>query len=107
VTITLQDHGYHVLAAGDGVEALRCLQMLKGRCHLVITDVIMPRMKSTALVEGVRALQPDTSVLYMSGYAGDTLQAHGISEHTPFLQKPFMSKTLIEKVRELPQIPSP
>lgn len=104
ITIILQDQGYHVLAAGDGVEALRELQMLRGPCHLVITDVIMPRMKSAVFVEGVRAMRPDALVLYMSGYAGDTLQANGVSEDKPFLQKPFMPTTLIEKVRELLQI---
>jgi CheY-like chemotaxis protein len=107
ITITLQGQGYHVLAASDGVEALRDLQTLKGKCHLVITDVIMPRMKSVAFVEGVRVMRPDTCVLYMSGYAGDTLQANGVSEDTPFLQKPFLQTTLIEKVRELLKTPSP
>jgi CheY-like chemotaxis protein len=107
ITITLQGQGYHVLAASDGVEALRDLQTLKGKCHLVITDVIMPRMKSVAFVEGVRAMRPDTCVLYMSGYAGDSLQANGVSEDTPFLQKPFLQTTLIEKVRELLKTPSP
>lgn len=100
VTI-LQDHGYHVQAAADGQEALQCLQRLKGPCPLVITDVIMPRMKSSDLVEGVKAMQPSAQVLYMSGYAGDTLSANGLVENMPFLQKPFLPTTLIEKVREL------
>jgi CheY-like chemotaxis protein len=107
ITIILQGQGYHVLAASDGVEALRDLQTLKEKCHLVITDVIMPRMKSVTFVEGVRAMRPDTRVLYMSGYAGDTLQANGVNEDTPFLQKPFLQATLIEKVRELLKTPSP
>lgn len=102
VTI-LRDQGYEVLAAGDGIEGLQRLQMLKGKCPLVITDVIMPRMKSAAFIESVRAMRPDVNVLYMSGYAGDTLQANGVSDDTPFLQKPFLPTTLIEKVRELLQ----
>jgi two-component system cell cycle sensor histidine kinase/response regulator CckA len=106
VATILQEQGYHVLAAADGMEALQSLQMLKGQCHLVITDVIMPRMKSAAFVEGVKAMRPDVRVLYMSGYAGDTLQANGVGEDTPFLQKPFLPTTLIEKVRELLQTPS-
>ncbi|HSA60988.1 MAG TPA: ATP-binding protein, partial [Nitrospiraceae bacterium] len=90
VVTILQDQGYHVLAAGDGIEGLQVLQMLKGKCPLVITDVIMPRMKSAAFVESVRAMRPEVSVLYMSGYAGDTLQANGVNDDTPFLQKPFL-----------------
>ncbi len=97
----LKDQGYHVAAAANGVEALQILQVLKGNCPLVITDVIMPRMKSTDFVEGLKAMRPEAKVLFMSGYAGDTLQANGITEDTNFLQKPFSPNTLIEKVGEL------
>ncbi len=97
----LQDQGYHVLVAGDGVQALQQLQLHKDRCHLLVTDVIMPRMKVTALVEGVQAMQPGARILYMSGYAGETLEASGIHKDTPFLQKPFLPNTLIEKVQEI------
>ncbi|HSA60668.1 MAG TPA: hypothetical protein VLE03_00390, partial [Nitrospiraceae bacterium] len=58
---------------------------------------------SAAFVESVRAMRPEVSVLYMSGYAGDTLQANGVNDDTPFLQKPFLPTTLIEKVRDLLQ----
>jgi len=101
ITTVLQDQGYHVLAAEDGVQALQRMQVHKGPCHLVITDVIMPRMKSTTLIDSLRAMKPDIRVLYMSGYGGDTLQANGILEGTAFLQKPFLPTTLIEKVREI------
>ena len=101
ITTVLQDQGYQVLAASDGIQALQGLQMLKGQCSLVITDVIMPRMKSSTFIEGVHAMRPETKVLYMSGYAGDTLQANGVQDDMPFLPKPFLPTTLIEKVREL------
>ena len=99
----LQDQGYQVLVAGDGIQALQQLQLHKGLCHLLVTDVIMPRMKSTVLVEGVKVMQPEARILYMSGYAGETLEASGIHGDTPFLQKPFLPSTLIEKVQELLQ----
>lgn len=107
ITTVLQDQGYQVLAAADGIEALQGLQMLKGTCSLVITDVIMPRMKSSTFIEGVRAMRPETKILYMSGYAGDTLQANGVQDDMPFLPKPFLPTTLIETVRELLQPASP
>jgi CheY-like chemotaxis protein len=107
VATILQDQGYHVIVAKDGSEALQGLQLLKGACRLVITDVIMPRMKTSAFVEGLNAMRPDAQVLYMSGYAGDTLRANGVGDDTPFLQKPFLPATLIEKVKELLQTPSP
>jgi signal transduction histidine kinase len=101
VATILQDFGYRVITAGDGVEALQNLQTLKGRCDLVVTDVIMPRMKSSAFVEGVRAMRPEAKVLYMSGYASETLQANGVGNDVPFLQKPFLPNTLLEKIGEL------
>jgi two-component system, cell cycle sensor histidine kinase and response regulator CckA len=107
VATVLQDQGYHVTVAKDGSEALQILQLLKGSCRLVITDVIMPRMKTSAFVEGLRAMRPEAQVLYMSGYAGETLHANGVGDDTPFLQKPFLPTTLIGKVEELLQIPSP
>ncbi|HLZ33077.1 MAG TPA: ATP-binding protein [Nitrospira sp.] len=106
VATVLQDQGYHVLVARDGSEALQSLQLLKGTCRLVITDVIMPRMKTTAFVEGLKAMRPETQVLYMSGYAGETLIANGVGEDTPFLQKPFLPTALVEKVGELLQTAS-
>jgi CheY-like chemotaxis protein len=81
ITTILQDQGYNILAAGDGIEALQKLQMCKGPCHLVIADVIMPRMKGTAFIEAVQAMRPDARILYMSGYAGDTLQANGVTDN--------------------------
>jgi two-component system, cell cycle sensor histidine kinase and response regulator CckA len=107
IATILQDQGYNILAAGDGIEALQKLQLCKGPCHLVIADVIMPRMKSTAFIEAVKAMRPEARVLYMSGYAGDTLLANGVDDDSPFLQKPFLPTTLIEKVRELLHIPTP
>jgi signal transduction histidine kinase len=101
IATILQDQGYRVLAAGDGNEALQLLQTVKGKCPLVIADVIMPRMNKAAFVAGVKALRPEAKVLYMSGYASDTLQAQGIGDDTPFLQKPFLPATLVEKVSDL------
>lgn len=107
VATILQDQGYHVIVARDGSEALQRLQVLKGRCPLVITDVIMPRMKMTTFVEGLNTIRPEARLLYMSGYAGETLHANGVSDGTPFLQKPFLPAALIEKVAELLQTSLP
>jgi DNA-binding NtrC family response regulator len=107
MTTILQDQGYNILAAGDGIEALQKLQLCKGPCHLVIADVIIPRMKSTAFIEAVKTMRPEARVLYMSGYAGETLLANGVNDDLPFLQKPFLPTTLIEKVRELLHVPTP
>ena len=107
VATILSDQGYHVVAAKDGSEALQSLQLVKGKCPLVITDVLMPRMKASAFVEALKAMRPEAQVLYMSGYAGDTLHINGVEDGVPFLQKPFLPATLTEKVAELLQTSSP
>ena len=107
VATILRDHGYHVLMAADGIEALQVLQMMKGTCHLAIIDVIMPRMKSASFVEALKAMRPETQVLYMSGYAGETIEANGVVDGMAFLQKPFLPNTLLEKIYELLRVASP
>ena len=77
------------------------LQLRSGHCDLLIADVVMPRMKGAVLVEGVRAMIPSIKVLYISGYAGDTLSANGVDDQAAFLQKPFLPSALTEKVDEL------
>ncbi|MGH7183222.1 MAG: response regulator, partial [Nitrospiraceae bacterium] len=67
----------------------------------VIADVIMPRMTGAALVKAVQVLVPDIKVLFVSGYANDTLAANGVGNGAVFLQKPFLPITLIEKVSDL------
>ena len=64
-------------------------------------------MKSATFIEGVRAMRPETKILYMSGYAGDTLQANGVRDDMPFPPKPFLLTTLIETGLEFLQPASP
>jgi signal transduction histidine kinase len=101
VEAVLRDQGYDVLAAADGVEALQMLQLRKGGCDLLITDVILPRMKAAVLAEGAKRMFPRIQVLYISGYAGDMLVSHGVDARAAYLQKPFLPQALIEKVAEL------
>jgi two-component system cell cycle sensor histidine kinase/response regulator CckA len=102
----LTESGYLVIEASDGVEALKILQTFKGRCEMIIADVIMPRMTGAALVEAVQVLLPDIKVLFVSGYSGDTLAANGVGDEFAFLQKPFLPTALTEKVAELLSVPS-
>ncbi|MBI1846896.1 MAG: response regulator [Candidatus Rokubacteria bacterium] len=91
----LERRGYTVLAARDGVEALRLFQRHVGPIHLVVTDVVMPQMSGRELVERISSLRPNLKTLYISGYTDGTVLP------TPFLQKPFRPTELAAKVREV------
>jgi two-component system cell cycle sensor histidine kinase/response regulator CckA len=94
--------GYIVLEAADGEDALRIAAKYRGTIHLMITDVVMPRMGGAKLAGQLRALRSDTKVLFVSGYAEATVLRQGaIDLNTSFLQKPFSLKALARKIREL------
>ncbi len=96
----LEMAGYKVLAARTPAEAAALAQRYAKPIDLLLTDVVMPGMSGPELAERVGRLRPHTRVLYMSGYAGDTLLNHGVPQkNTVFLQKPFRSEVLVEAVR--------
>ena len=99
VSQTLQQLGYTVLEASDGYEALSVIKRHAGGLHLVLTDVIMPLMNGWELATRLKTIRPGTRVLYMSGYTDDVLAFHGVSQpEVHFIQKPFSSTRLAEKV---------
>jgi two-component system cell cycle sensor histidine kinase/response regulator CckA len=94
--------GYNVLEATDGEDALRTSRQHREPIHLMITDVVMPRMGGPKLAERLADERPDMKVLFVSGYAEKTILQHGKIDITArFLQKPFSLKTLARKVREV------
>lgn len=94
--------GYNVLEAFDGEDALREAREHDGPIHLMITDVVMPRMSGPTLAEKLADVRPDMKVLFVSGYAEKTVLQHGKVDVTQrFLQKPFSLKTLAKKVRQV------
>ncbi len=94
--------GYNVLEAIDGEDALRASREHGGPIQLMITDVVMPRLGGPRLAERLADERPDMKVLFVSGYAENTILQHGkIDVRTRFLQKPFSLKTLARKIREV------
>jgi PAS domain S-box-containing protein len=98
----LRSSGYKVLEAASGEQAMHRLRHHGDPLHLVLTDLVMPRMSGREVAESVRALYPQVKVVFISGYTDEALQGHGISG-TPasFLQKPFTMEALTQKVREV------
>ncbi len=98
----LQRHGYAVLEAQCGAEALRISRDHAGPIHLLLTDVLMPEMTGPALAEQIRSFRPDIRILYMSGYTGNVFPACSDSQSTiAYIQKPFTPADLTDKVREV------
>jgi two-component system, cell cycle sensor histidine kinase and response regulator CckA len=98
----LSSAGYRVLQAGDGVEALEVAAAHTGTIHMLVTDVVMPRMSGRDLATHLTSKRPNLKVLFISGYTDDTIVRHGVLDGgVAFLQKPFNLKSLTEKIREV------
>lgn len=98
----LRVHGYTVLEASRGMDALQICQQHEGPVHLLLTDVLMPGMNGQNLAERVTDLRPHARVLYMSGCADSTLLTLPERKiEIAFIQKPFTPDALARKVREV------
>jgi two-component system cell cycle sensor histidine kinase/response regulator CckA len=103
--------GYRVLQAKDGLDALSIAKSHGSTIHLAVTDVVMPHMSGGELAKELETLRPETRVLFVSGYAGQTVLDHDVvNVENNFLQKPFTLKQLATKVRTVldhrPAVPS-
>jgi PAS domain S-box-containing protein len=98
----LQTHGYRVLAAGNGKEAMELIEKHQGGIDLLVTDVVMPGMGGPDLAEALRPHFLQMKVLYSSGYTDDAVVRHGLlQDKIAFLQKPYMPLALVRKVRQV------
>jgi signal transduction histidine kinase len=96
-------NGYHVITAPDGPTALNIARAHPGDIHLLVTDVVMPRMLGKEVAEKMRKLKPEIEVLFMSGYARPVLASQGSLEpNVALVEKPFSeSELLTEAARVL------
>ena len=99
---SLRVHGYTVLEARHGIEALRSARTYAGPIHLLLTDVVMPQMSGPEVAEELQIVRPGAKVLYMSGYPDHPVfDQGGVSRETGFLAEPFSPQVLAKKVREV------
>jgi PAS domain S-box-containing protein len=97
----LKLHGYTVLEARHGGEALLVCKQHSGPIHLLLTDLLMPQMGGYDLADNLSPLHPDMKVVFMSGFAENGNGHHEILEtDVHFIQKPFRMITLMEKIRQ-------
>jgi two-component system, cell cycle sensor histidine kinase and response regulator CckA len=101
-TTILRRAGYDVLAAAHGEDALAVAEASGKNIHLLLTDVVMPRMGGRVLAEKLSAMRPEMRTLFMSGYTDDAEVLRRILEsRASFIQKPITPETLLAKVREV------
>jgi PAS domain S-box-containing protein len=102
----LEVNGYTVLEARNGAEALELGRGFRSPIHLLVTDVVMPKMSGRELAERLVTIHRETRVLYMSGYTDGAIGQHGVLDaHTELLQKPFTFDALAQKVRKVIDAP--
>ncbi len=98
----LEEQGYKVINASNGKEGLHKFKEINDKIHLLISDIIMPKMSGQELANELRKLQPDIKVLFISGNINNDF----IKEQTPdsnvsFLHKPFTYDSIMSKIRKI------
>jgi two-component system cell cycle sensor histidine kinase/response regulator CckA len=97
----LTSRGYTVLEAANGVEALEIFERHGGEVDLVVSDVVMPEMDGPTLLKELRRRNPETKIIFVSGYAEDAFEKNLPPGSPPaFLAKPFTLKQLVGIVKE-------
>ena len=95
----LSTAGFDVLVAENAESALALAQAPERRIDLLVTDIVMPGMSGVALAERIRAIRPDTAVLFMTGYSNDDLLRRGTAmTQARLLDKPFLPADLLAAV---------
>ena len=108
VVTMLEEEGYLVLQAGNGLDAIALAERHRGDIALLLTDVVMPRLSGPELAQQLRAMRPGLEVLFMSGYNDSRLVHRGVEEaNVNLLVKPFSPDDLVKRVAELTAGESP
>ena len=98
----MEEHGYKILLANDGEDALSVVGSYRETIHLLLTDIVMPKMNGKELADILSVQRPAMQILFMSGYTEETIMHHGILDKgINFINKPFSSESLLMKIREI------
>jgi signal transduction histidine kinase/ActR/RegA family two-component response regulator len=94
----LKAAGYSVLTAKDGLEALETAERLGKSIHVVLTDIVMPKMRGPVLAKRIKTLLPHVKIVYMTGYLDQNAAKEELLQDALFLQKPFSRDSMVSEV---------
>jgi two-component system, cell cycle sensor histidine kinase and response regulator CckA len=102
LSVALKSYGYQVTTASNGLEAIELVQKKQNKFHLVIADVIMPKMGGKIMSDKMIEIFPKLKIIFLSGYTEEILILNGIETDSPFLlEKPFTILALLSKVKNV------
>lgn len=96
----LSREGYNCLTASNGIDALDMIEREAAPVHLMLTDVIMPKMMGSELARLVARQRPEIRIMLMSGFSDDPLVRSYQRVPAIFIAKPFTAATLYSKIRQ-------
>jgi PAS domain S-box-containing protein len=97
----LEAHGYAVMSAADGEEALEIIGQNAAQVDLIIADMVMPKLGGRQLYDALTQREIDINFLFTSGYSAKELEAtSGFPPAVQFLSKPWVLSDLLQSVRK-------
>ena len=93
-------YGYSVICAEDGMDGLKKFRENKDKINVLLLDIVMPKLNGIELFKEIKKLEPNSKVLFMSGYT-DILDKNYLQDKIKFISKPFAIKTLLKEMRKL------
>jgi two-component system, cell cycle sensor histidine kinase and response regulator CckA len=96
----LSREGYVIWEAADGIEALELFKNCGGKVHLLMTDIVMPRMRGTELAAQITQQRPNIPVIYLSGYTEEAMSHVRGQSRISILEKPYTGDLLLRTVRQ-------
>jgi DNA-binding NtrC family response regulator len=100
--LTLLSHGYNVLTADEGTEALALYSKHGSEISVVLTDIVMPYLDGASTIRALQRMDPEVRVIACSGLNSNEKRMGAMTlRDVPFLEKPYTTEALLRKLNEV------